>query len=1056
MLVAEDFKHHFLSGDQSRGKQYFHESRVTITRSSTRTASSTVRGNGDQYYVELEFDSSDFYFKCTCPRFLDGEHCKHIWATILQLEHDGGGAFKQNQNRRAKKWERQLTDLQKRLPEDPSGQGFWFDEIRPTQHWYVIDLSEHVDSNSLTIDIYQNTTKKDGTWGKAKHRTLDSLDEAAVTDAQERQILFTLSRLQNQGAYYYNYSSVPRGTLSRENYELLLPLISQTGRFVWTLQAGRVLQDPNLIRWDGETVWQLHCNIVQDKSTLYEIHSELRSESVSIPVEDIVFALNDGLVLFPDRLCRLDPGQATWINWLREQGSSFSIPKSQIDDFLRRLAATGQVPDISVDDKPIVNMEPVGKLTVRRHGWHSSQLIVSVDMQYGTASVGVDSSQNLLWNDEQACLVARNKKLEARLVDQLKDYPFQRPSGSSGSFDEEDGQLRLHKKWLSPAVQHFAERGWNVIAEGKQLRRATSFDIKVTTNTDWFDLSANIEFGDTAVSLPSLIAAVRKNQSFIVLDDGSQGIFPEQWLEQYQRLAEFGKFEGDELRFPKSQTMLLDAMLAERENVSVDRDFSELSQRLREFDGIEPGKESSEFQGELRGYQRDGLGWFRFLRDFHFGGCLADDMGLGKTVQVLALLEARRCRRLKKDELRRPSLAVVPKSLIFNWMEEAQRFTPNLRIVNYTGLQRTELLDQLVDCDLMLTTYGTLRRDIAKLKDVRFDYAILDESQAIKNSSAQVTKASRLIQSDNRLAMTGTPIENHLGELWSLFEFLNPGMLGRQRALKRLTGDNSAEAVDLLRRALQPFILRRTKGQVLKELPPKTEQTLQCEMNETQAKLYAELRDYYRLQLSQKVKEIGVGRSKIHVLEALLRLRQAACDPRLLDKDGEPGAKLEMLELELENILEEGHKALVFSQFTSLLALVKQSFDKRKWNYEYLDGRTRNRGAAVHRFQEDPDCKLFLISLKAGGQGLNLTAADYVFILDPWWNPAVEAQAVDRSHRIGQTRPVFAYRLICRDTVEEKIVELQQSKRELADGIIAANESLISELSESDLEFLFG
>jgi SNF2 family DNA or RNA helicase len=309
--------------------------------------------------------------------------------------------------------------------------------------------------------------------------------------------------------------------------------------------------------------------------------------------------------------------------------------------------------------------------------------------------------------------------------------------------------------------------------------------------------------------------------------------------------------------------------------------------------------------------------------------------------------------------------------------------------------------------------------------------------------------------------MTGTPIENHLGELWSLFEFLNPGMLGRSSAFKRLTGGganggNNAESLAHLAGALRPFMLRRTKDQVLTELPKKTEQTLLCDMSAKQRKEYDALRDYYRVNLSDRVKKTGLKKATIHVLEALLRLRQAACHPGLLDKKKtkELGPKLEVLLDQVREVIGEGHKALVFSQFTSLLSIVRGHLDKENITYEYLDGRTNNRADKVKRFQNDPDCPLFLISLKAGGHGLNLTAADYVFILDPWWNPAVEAQAIDRVHRIGQTRPVFAYRIICRDTVEDKILELQKSKRDLADAIISADGSLLRTLSADDLQLL--
>ena len=350
-------------------------------------------------------------------------------------------------------------------------------------------------------------------------------------------------------------------------------------------------------------------------------------------------------------------------------------------------------------------------------------------------------------------------------------------------------------------------------------------------------------------------------------------------------------------------------------------------------------------------------------------------------------------------------------------------------MLDYAGTRRTALRGTFDQYDLVITTYGILRTDAAELNQTEFDAVILDEAQAIKNATSQAAKAARLLRGRQRLAMSGTPIENHLGELWSIFEFLNPGMLGTSSVFKRLSAGNAADAEgrQTLARALKPFILRRTKAQVVQDLPDKTELTLSCTMEPAQRKLYEELRAHYRQALLRKGTD-DLKKSKIEVLEALLRLRQAACHPGLIDpaRADEPAAKLDVLLPHLAEVVEEGHKALVFSQFTSLLALVRARLDEQGLKYEYLDGRTRNRIERVERFQTDPDCPIFLISLKAGGLGLNLTAAEYVYLLDPWWNPAVEAQAIDRSHRIGQTQRVFAYRLICRDTVEQKILELQQ------------------------------
>jgi SNF2 family DNA or RNA helicase len=429
---------------------------------------------------------------------------------------------------------------------------------------------------------------------------------------------------------------------------------------------------------------------------------------------------------------------------------------------------------------------------------------------------------------------------------------------------------------------------------------------------------------------------------------------------------------------------------------------------------------------------------------------------LGKTIQVLAILDRRREERKAANSAQCPSLVVVPRSLVFHWREEAQRFAPKLKILEHFGAARRHPSEHFDDYDLVITTYGTLTRDALHFKNVRFDYCVLDEAQAIKNAGTLSAKAARLVHAEHRLALSGTPVQNHLGELWSLFEFLNPGMLGSATVFGSVGRNPDAATRAVLARALKPFILRRTKVQVAKELPAKTEQTIYCDLEVKERKLYTELRDYYRSRLLKNGVVEGSGHFKIQVLEALLRLRQAACHPALIDKEkfDQPSAKLDTLLAQVEQVIEENHKALVFSQFTSLLAIVRSRLDINRIPYAYLDGRTRDRQARVEQFQNDPTTNLFLISLKAGGLGLNLHSAEYVYLLDPWWNPAVEAQAIDRAHRIGQTRQVFAYRLIARDTVEEKVLELQQSKRDLADAIISADNSLLQNLTREDLELL--
>jgi SNF2 family DNA or RNA helicase len=520
-----------------------------------------------------------------------------------------------------------------------------------------------------------------------------------------------------------------------------------------------------------------------------------------------------------------------------------------------------------------------------------------------------------------------------------------------------------------------------------------------------------------------------------------------------------GSVEGESVRFGKAQLTLVDALLAELPEASCDDQVAAAREKLRAFEGIKPRKEPGGFRGELRPYQRDGLGWLHFLGEFGLGGCLADDMGLGKTVQVLAhLVEQRAAGKGKEGAW----LVVAPKSLVFNWAREADRFAPGLMIVAHAGPERSKRAQDLASANLVLTTYATMRMDIELLRTVEFACVVLDEAQAIKNPTSQAAKAARLLRGRRRLALTGTPVENRLEDLWSIFEFLNPGMLGSSAAFRDASragsGAESAPGMEALRRALKPFLLRRTKAKVAPELPARSEQTVRCELEGKQKLLYDSLRKHYREQLLGRVERDGMGKSKMHVLEALLRLRQAACHPALVEpkNTGAESAKVATLVGMLEELGQEGHRSLVFSQFTSLLALVRKELDARKIAYEELDGSTsaKERAARVDRFQSGAGAPVFLISLKAGGVGLNLTAAGYVFLLDPWWNPAVEAQAIDRTHRIGQNKNVMAYRLIATGTVEERILELQQSKRELAEAIVSENEGPLASLSRDDLEWL--
>lgn len=448
-------------------------------------------------------------------------------------------------------------------------------------------------------------------------------------------------------------------------------------------------------------------------------------------------------------------------------------------------------------------------------------------------------------------------------------------------------------------------------------------------------------------------------------------------------------------------------------------------------------------KAKLRDYQQEGLNWLNFLDANQLGGCLADDMGLGKTLQTITFLQHLKIKNKKIP----PTLIITPTSLIFNWNNEIEKFCPSLKININVGTNRATTTKEFGKYDIILSTYGTLLNDIEFLKEYKFHYLILDESQAIKNPNSKRYKSVRLLQAYNRLVLTGTPIENNTFDLFAQLHLINPGLLGSIAHFKSNFADaieknKDYEASNLLSKMINPFVLRRTKEQVATELPDKIESVLYCEMGTQQQKVYDFFKDKYRNYLLSKIDENGIEKSQMHILEGLTKLRQICDSTAMINEKEDYGNYSSKLEVLIENIKEKTgkHKILVFSQFVKMLTIIKTRLDDENIQYEYLDGQTKNRQECVDNFQNNADVRVFLISLKAGGTGLNLTEADYVFIVDPWWNPAVENQAIDRCYRIGQTKKVMAYRMICKNSIEEKIVALQQNKKQLSSSIISVDE----------------
>ncbi len=583
--------------------------------------------------------------------------------------------------------------------------------------------------------------------------------------------------------------------------------------------------------------------------------------------------------------------------------------------------------------------------------------------------------------------------------------------------------------------------------------------IHISSNTDWFDARVDIVFGDQKVTIADVKKALANRQQFVPLNDGTLGILPEEWIKKYSLLFRVGEGKSDNLRLSKYHVSVIDELYDGRNEEELVVQLEEKYDQLRLFNKIREIPVPEHLKPILRPYQEHGFHWINYLQEIGWGGILADDMGLGKTVQALSFLHYYRHHFGKLT-----ALVVCPTTLMFNWENEIKKFTPALTYHIHHGADRTKSKDLFIERDIVITTYGTLRSDIKLLVDIPFDYVVLDESQAIKNPASKVTKAAGLLRSKNRLCMSGTPLQNNTFDIFAQMNFLNPGMLGsieffRQEFSIPIDKFGEPERKDHLRKILYPFILRRTKEQVAKDLPEKTETILYCEMDEEQRNIYEAYRNDFRDKILGTIETQGINRSQLTILQGLMKLRQICDSPSILneaEKFPNHSIKLEEIGREItENM--GNHKALIFSQFLGMLALIRAKLKELGVDHEYFDGSTSavDREKAIQRFQNDDNCRVFLISLKAGGVGLNLTAADYVYIVDPWWNPAVEQQAIDRTHRIGQTKNIFAYRMICKDTIEDKILQLQDKKRILAKDLITDDEGFIKTLTKADVEYLF-
>jgi SNF2 family DNA or RNA helicase len=682
-----------------------------------------------------------------------------------------------------------------------------------------------------------------------------------------------------------------------------------------------------------------------------------------------------------------------------------------------------------------------------------------------TELLGINTDENIYKKDTEdpKLWYGRDNKALAEVIDFLEDYNFKvRPEHFIIKDNNEiqefitDGMTHIPEDWNVERSQSFDQ------IEIKEVKLEPIIEIDDSEGINWFDFSISYNLGGktyTRQELQQLISYNKKGEAYVKLDNqyyilesGAQEEKVEQMLEDAETQAEGYRAPYHNLLYYKN--------LVEKSGIHFkgNKVFNELENEISGLNVVKERDIPAEVKDKLRDYQKNGYNWLRFLHKYHFGGILADDMGLGKTLQMLTLL--------KSVEPEKPALVLCPRTLIYNWQEESDKFFDDLKTLVYYGTpaEREKMRQDFNDYDLIISSYSTISRDVEELnqEDISFSFAILDEAQHIKNHRTKRAKAVKNIQASSRLALTGTPLENSVEELWSIFDFLMPGYLGNYSYFKKnflnpINKNNEKEKMTELKERVAPFILRRRKDQVLKELPDKIINIHPVSMTQLQEDSYQAVLEDVRGELFQTVEEKGFNRSRINVLAALTKLRQICNHPALIlgeDAKAHNSGKLDALRELLSDALSGGHKIIVFSQFVKMLKLIRNDLEQDGINYLYLDGSTRKRMEKVREFNSNQEVKVFLISLKAGGVGLNLTAADMVVHVDPWWNPMVERQATDRAHRLGQENRVMVYKLITRGTVEEKMLKLQQKKQNLFDNIIENNVNPIKAVSWEDIQEL--
>ncbi|MDQ7049379.1 MAG: DEAD/DEAH box helicase [Enterobacterales bacterium] len=1110
-----DIKNEFDTGSFSRGERYFKQGLVgdiIVNEESNHSIELYSEVDGRYPYCQtITVEKASWGIavegNCSCPV---GFNCKHVVATLLDYLSTrpkdvnigplrGGNTAKKSYASTAiiDGW---LGDI--------ASEGQLVNEqyVENNKKWIAYILEPGQQKGELRVTLHSSGFRVKGGYLKAKPLSFSSQTDSvqynysknAFHNSIDKEIIMLLKVSQNNEfdhRYYYQYQdAIVEGEFG---WQALLKMI-KTRRCFWRHMDGGFLT----LGADIDLSFEWQSKNTKDG----EVHQLVTTQLAS------------SYLVFTEPPCEINPSQSE-INAikskLKNQQLSRLIESPIISDldikkFNLNMIKTGldqQIPlpiETKITDIDGSSLKP--KLTICRLvdplEIYPPLNALKISFVYKEIEIQALEQAIIIFEKKDEVLrIKRDMEKEIELSESLLDLNFElNPPGLYASVSENQLLARMSlgnnptdtiSRWrhfMDKDRQELANAGWLIEIDPSFsldfIIPDDEWNIDIEEENDWFSLKFDIKFNDLSsadsteskLSLMPIIADLLNQYDILNLPDElliehtpyQYIVLPKDKIKPILDLI-YELFDsvplGDEVFKISKFDALLVNQLDKNDSLNIqwsgDLRLKELGKKLANFDGIKTVQPPKLFKGDLREYQSKGFNWLQFLREFEFSGILADDMGLGKTVQTLIHLQKEKSAR----RIKQPCLIIAPTSLMSNWKKEAKRFTPNLKVHISQGSDRRQHFSRLGEFDVILTTYSLIVRDFEILKAINYYFIILDEAQNIKNPRAKATKGIKAFNSQHRLALTGTPMENHLGELWSIYDFLMPGFLSTEKGFNQkyrnpIEKDNNPLVSKMLANRVSPFLLRRSKQVVANELPPKTEIIKTVSFSEQQSILYETIRITMEKKIQQAIATKGLNRSHITILDALLKLRQVCCDPQLVKleqaKKVKRSAKLELLIDMVLELVEEGRKILIFSQFTSMLSIIEKSIKAEKISYTKLTGSTRKRDQVIEKFSSG-QADVFLISLKAGGVGLNLTTADTVIHYDPWWNPAVENQASDRAHRIGQDKPVFVYKLVVENTLEEKILDMQAKKQALADGIYGDKKAKdASKLTADDIKELLG